>query len=167
MLSIFLHKPLRSLLYPLRHEDIILTYSQAYHVPPSLVCAVIRHESRFRRDAVSHAGAYGLMQLTKPTFQELCARLGMDSHSDIFSPYSNIQCGVYYLRFLYDKYGNWETVLAAYNAGLGHVDQWLANPRYSADGKTLYCIPYQETAVYVQDVIKTKEIYHTFYFFGS
>lgn len=164
---LLLHLVLRSALYPLAYEDVILACCDEYGVPISLACAVIRQESRFRANAVSHADACGLMQLTEPTFRELSVRLGMSPSENIMSPYHNLRCGVYYLRSLYDRYGIWETALAAYNAGMGNVDEWLQNPRYTADGKTLHTIPYGETAAYVQDVMKTKEIYHTFYHFGS
>ena len=164
---LLLHPVLRSALYPLAYEDVILACGREYDVPAALICGVIRRESRFRENATSRAGAYGLMQLTEPTFRELCAELGLASTEEIMSPYHNVRCGIYYLRCLYDRYGSWETALAAYNAGLGNVDRWLEDPRYTADGKTLHTIPYRETAAYVQDVLKTKEIYYILYHFGS
>ena len=157
----------RSVLYPLEYRDVILACSNEYDVPVSLICAVIRKESRFRPDSVSHAGAYGLMQLTNPTFRQLSSELKMSSCEDIMSPYSNVRCGTYYLRYLYLRYGNWETALAAYNAGLGNVDRWLTDARYSADGKTLHTIPYSETELYVRDVTKIKELYYKIYELGS
>ena len=167
LLCVCLHPLLRSALYPMEYRDVIFACSHEYRVPGSLVCAVIRRESRFRSNAASDAGAYGLMQLTEPTFRELSRELGLSANEDIMSPYQNVRCGTYYLRYLYDRYGDWETVLAAYNAGLGNVDRWLADQRYSEDGRTLHTIPYGETAAYVQDVMKIKEMYHKIYHFGS
>ena len=157
---------LRSLLYPMGYEDVLLACSEEFDVPPSLLCAVIRQESRFRQNAVSHAGAYGLMQLTEPTFRELSAELGM-SDEDIMSPYHNVRCGTYYLRCLYDRYGSWKTALAAYNAGMGNVDRWLTDERYSSDGINLYTVPYSETAAYVRDIMEIKENYYKIYNLGS
>ena len=48
-------------------------------------------------------------------------------------------------RFLFERYDNYDCVIAAYNAGHGAVDKWLKDPEFSRDGKTLYRVPYAET----------------------
>ena len=59
----------------------------------------------------------------------------------------------YYLSYLIDSFGSYELALAAYNAGPGNVKNWLADPEYSVDGKTLHDIPYPETEAYVRNVM--------------
>ena len=81
----------------------------------------------------------------------------------LYDPYVNIQCGVALIHLLQEKFDNTETVLAAYNAGQGRVNEWLQNPDYSLDGKTLTQIPYDETANYVHRVIHTQEMYQKLY----
>ena len=167
LLCFCLYPLARASLYPLEHEDVILACGAEFDVPPSLICAVVRQESHFRTDAKSSAGALGLMQLTESTFRELSAQLGIAPGEDIMSPYHNLRCGSYYLHVLYERYGCWETALAAYNAGLGNVDRWLADAHYSLDGQTLHTIPYPETAAYVRDTIAIKENYYKIYKLGS
>lgn len=159
-----LRKPLARAYYVRAYEDDIAEYSAKFQVPESLICSVIWCESSFREDAESSAGACGLMQLTRETFGEVVWRLELPEDSDIFSPSVNIRCGTFYLHWLYTLYGNWETALAAYNAGMGNVNRWLEDAQYSADGKTLHTIPFEETAAYVQKVIKIEGRYRSLYY---
>jgi hypothetical protein len=69
----FLQPFVYSALYPMQYRDVILACEKEFDVPAPIICAVIRQESRFHADAVSSAGAFGLMQLTKATFRELSA----------------------------------------------------------------------------------------------
>ena len=65
----------------------------------------------------------------------------------LYDPETNIKYGTYCLSYLYDRYGDWELALAAYNGGLGNVDKWLEDDRYAdADGEGgLKRIPFKET----------------------
>lgn len=164
LLFVALRKPLQRRYYPLEYRDIISAASAEFDVPKDLVCAVIWVESRFRPDAESTAGACGLMQMAKETFAEMLWRLELPEDADIFAPEQNIRCGVFYLKRLYGLYDeNWETALAAYNAGMGNVNGWLSDPRYSADGVTLQDIPFSETASYVRKVQAAREVYKDLY----
>ena len=116
-----------------QYDDIIREAAEAYDVPFGFVKAVIRIESAFQTDAVSHAGAMGLMQLMPRTAASL-------NVTDAFDPRQNIFGGAKFLRILIDRYdGDINLILAAYNAGD------VAVRRH--DG-----IPYAQTRQYVASV---------------
>ncbi len=165
ILFALLYTPLRKARYPLKYEDIIISCAEKYELQPELVAAMIFCESSFRPDAVSHAGAKGLMQLTPDTYDWVAWRMGETlDESSITDPLTNINCGCYLMRFLLDKFECTETALAGYNAGYGAVGGWLNDKNYSDDGVHLKDIPYPETKKYVEKVMKVKEIYKELYF---
>ena len=113
---------------PLRHDDIIRQQASDKHVDAALIAGVIYTESRFR-DATSHVGAKGLMQLMPETADYIARKSGGTrfKRTDLATPQINIAYGTWYLRYLLDKYkGNTILTLAAYNAGEGKVDEWRA-----------------------------------------
>jgi len=116
-------------------EALIRKYAQIYGVDPSLVRAVMRHESGFKTTAVSPKGAQGLMQLMPGT----AALMGVKNP---FDPEQNIAGGVGYLRHCLDRFQhNVPLAVAAYNAGPESVARCGAIP------------PYQETQVFVNNVM--------------
>ncbi len=128
--------------------------STEFDVPVAMILAVIRTESDFLPDAVSDAGAMGLMQIMPETFrflyeEKLCEPLSPDRITD---PAINVRYGTYYLSYLLERFDHAETALAAYNAGEGRVEEWLEDEKLSRDG-VLYTIPFPETAVYVEKVL--------------
>ncbi len=153
-------------LYPKEFESIVRESAQEYGLKEELIFAVIKTESSFDPDAVSRADAKGLMQITDLTFgwiQELLGSEEILSNDMLFDPEINISHGTYFLSFLINYYGNTDTALAAYNAGIGNVDSWLLDERYSTDGETLYDIPFTETKNYVEKVNDTMAIYFNLY----
>jgi len=143
-------------------ESLIAKYSSKYNVPYDVVYAVIETESSFRPDAVSSSDARGLMQITKITLTDINNRLGTNyTMNDLFDSEINVELGTFYLSYLYQRFGNYETVYAAYNAGPTIVSEWLQDTKYSEDGKTLIheAIPYQETKRYVEKVIAFRDDY--------
>ena len=124
----------------------------------NLVFAVIKCESDFNSDAVSRAGAAGLMQIMPETADFIAKKIGMENY-DLFLARDNICVGCAYLRYLSDKFRDEKTVLAAYNAGEGRVKEWLDSGRFSSDGQTLADIPIRETDAYVKRVLRFKRYY--------
>ncbi|MBR6513197.1 MAG: lytic transglycosylase domain-containing protein [Clostridia bacterium] len=153
--------------YPLEYSDIISKYCNEYDVPKSVVFAMIKVESNFREDALSHADARGLMQLTPETFTWLAGKLGEEVSVDqLYDPETNIRYGTYYVSRLYSQFGNWENVYAAYNAGPTKVSSWLDDPVYSSNG-VLTNIPYEETKNHVNKLVNVRAKYIELYFLGE
>lgn len=136
-------------------------------VEPALLLALIRQESEFRIDAVSHAGARGLMQLMPATAQLTANRLGVPHHVDRLTtdPAHNIQLGSEYLAQMLDRYnGSYILAVAAYNAGPGRVDSWLPRLGDPRSGRVdvldwIESIPIYETRNYVQRVLENVQTY--------
>ena len=146
---------------PKKYSDYVARYAAEYGVEEELAYAVIRAESNFREDAVSPAGARGLMQLMPSTAQFISECVGEDLSPD--DPQDNIRMGVWYLSYLAGKFGGQTEVLAAYNAGEGSVRQWLNDPRFSENGMALSEIPLSETKQYVRRVKKFYNYYKFLY----
>ena len=146
---------------PEEYKKHVEQYANEFGVPEEIVWAVIKTESGFDPSAVSDAGAVGLMQLTEPTFSEITNQRLKDNFDPgmRYDPATNIRYGTYYLSYLYARYGNWDATLAAYNAGLGHVDSWV-----DESGKiSVKDIPFKETRNYVKKVNKAREKYEKLY----
>ena len=95
-------------------------------LPPNLINAIIWVESRFQPRAKSPAGARGLMQLMPATAAELARKMGKHRAAP-YDPEFNVAAGSLYLKKLVDKYdGDVRLALAAYHAGSGNVDKWIA-----------------------------------------
>ena len=147
---------------PLNHTEIILHYSEIHNVDHLLVAAIINVESSFNKNAVSHAGASGLMQIMPNTAYWIAEHLGVENfvyEEMIFDPAININMGTWYIARLIDNHYTVETALAAYNAGSGNISSWLSNPEFSEDGRTLVHIPFLETRNYVERVALVRRIY--------
>ena len=154
------------LILPYKFQPYISTYSQEYDIPEEIIFSVIKIESGFRASVTSYAGAMGLMQIMPDTFEWLTGEFHLNENltsAMLFDPEVNIRYGTYYLRYLKNKFGDWNTVLAAYNAGEGNVTKWLADKQYSNDGKTLHTIPLDETDKYVKKVNNEIGIYRILY----
>lgn len=151
-------------IYPEEYKQYVEKYSKEYNLDEALVYAVIKTESNFDEDAVSGVGAMGLMQIMPGTFEWLQTltkgEITMDSDS-LLDPEININYGCEFLRFLLNRYSVESTAVAAYNAGFGAVDGWLADENYSKDGENLDYIPYPETSNYVVKVENAKEYYNS------
>jgi soluble lytic murein transglycosylase len=143
------------LLYPLRYECEIKAWTDSYSLDLYLVAAVIRSESRFDPHALSHAGAIGLMQIIPSTGEWIAAQIGEEGFTveDLSDPGINIRFGSWYLRYLLDRFGDMNVVLAAYNAGPSNAIHWQ-----EGEGTI-----YPETARYIARVKRGQIAYRTFY----
>jgi soluble lytic murein transglycosylase len=152
--------------YPLAFWDTIRQESAARGLDPYTVAGLIRQESVFNPRAVSHADAYGLMQLLVPTARLSARRAGVSdaitTETLLSNPRMNIQLGTSYLREQLDKYGRIEYVAAAYNAGPGRVVQWRASLPLQMD-EWAEAIPFRETRGYVQGVVRNMLQYRRLY----
>jgi soluble lytic murein transglycosylase len=158
-------RAVNNLRLPLSHAGIIREQAAAKHLDPALIAAVIYAETKFD-PRTSPTGAKGLMQI-EPATAEFLAKLSGGYRfqtSDLSTPSVNVAYGSYYLRYLLDHYSGDEMLaVAAYNAGLANVDQWVARAR--AEGKSLAVgeIPFGETRAYVQRVLRAQREYRALY----
>jgi len=153
--------------YPLKYEKEVNAASEKYGVDKALIYGIIKTESNFDPDAESNAGALGLMQLMPESFEWLQTFYKEDNDyqfEDLKDPAVNIDYGVELLSILSDMYEVEDTMICAYNGGLGNVDQWLQDPQYSDDGKHLKVVPFTETDNYRKLVAQNKSIYKKLYF---
>ncbi len=154
-------KAVKEVTLPLRHEDIIRQQARDKDLDPSLIAAVIYAESRFV-DQTSPAGARGLMQITPATAAEIEQRSGGTEfeQGDLATPQVNISYGSWYLDWLLERYaGNEPLAIAAYNAGTGNVDKWIARD----PGMKASEIPFPETRAYVAKVLDARTEYRREY----
>ena len=153
--------------YPQKYSLYVNKYAEKYEVPQYMVYAVIRTESGFDSSAVSAVGAIGLMQLMPDTFRWISDDLLRErlASSMAYDPETNIRYGTYLLKRLYDRYGDWNAALAAYNAGPGRVDDWLKDAQYTDSSGHLIPdrIPIAETRNYVNKVQSTAQVYTRLY----
>ncbi|MGV8120742.1 MAG: lytic transglycosylase domain-containing protein [Candidatus Xenobiia bacterium LiM19] len=120
-----------------KYQKYVDEAAQKYGMDPSLINAVIKHESGFNPDAESPMGAQGLMQL----MPETADMLGVNDPND---PRQAIMGGTKYLKQLNDRFeGDIKKTIAAYNAGPGNVERYKGIP------------PFAETKKYVENVFST------------
>lgn len=151
--------------YPQHYTEYVTVYAEAYGIPENLIYSVIRTESDFESGAISRVGAIGLMQLMPDTFKWLTDDI-LFEHLEggmLYDPETNIRYGTYYLSYLYDRYGDWELAIAAYNGGLGNVDKWLEDNAYADGEGGLKKIPFRETRQFVRRVNRAWEKYDKLY----
>lgn len=151
--------------YPQQYREYVSEYASEYGVPEYIVYAVIKTESNFESNAVSSAGAVGLMQLTPDTFDWISMLMKRSADSGmLYDPETNIEYGTYLLSYLYMRYNRWDTVFAAYNAGMTRVDDWLTNSDLTDEDGRLVSIPFEETGKYVKKVNNAIDVYRRLYY---
>ncbi|MCR4944671.1 MAG: lytic transglycosylase domain-containing protein [Clostridium sp.] len=156
---------LKEYVFPFKHKEAIMKYSEENDLDPYFVLAVIRAESGFDTGATSHKNAMGLMQITDDTGKWIAEKMGLKDYTPdkLYDDEYNIKMGCWYLNNLRDEFKDVDLFVAAYNAGRGNVKEWLKNKEYSSNGKTLDYIPYKETKEYVDKVKTYYNIYKKIY----
>ena len=159
---------IQKIFYPKTYEEFVSIYSDEYGVDENLIFAVIKAESNFQEDAVSHKDALGLMQIMKETAEDVARKYNIEidfnnSEKEILKIQNNIKIGTKYLAVLLEKYKNKEVAVAAYNAGIGTVDNWIEKGIIKSDGSDIENIPYKETNNYVRKILRNYKIYQDLY----
>lgn len=154
-------------IYPKNYSEYVVKYSEEYNVDQLLIYAVIKAESNFDENVVSNSNAKGLMQLMDSTADEVASNIITNQTFEpdmLFDAETNIKIGTKYLSELLEKYdGNYYLAVAAYNAGIGTVDKWIAEGIIKPDGSDIENIPYKETNNYVRKIIRDYGIYEELY----
>lgn len=156
------------IIYPKDYEEIVKVYSEQYNVDENLIFAVIKAESNFDEKAISHKSAIGLMQIMEDTAEDIAIKYNIDIDFEnvkesVAKVNNNINIGTKYLSVLLEQYKNVEVAVAAYNAGIGTVDNWIDKGIIKSDGSDIENIPYKETNNYVRKILRNYEIYQTIY----
>ena len=154
------------LAYPLGNPSLIYRYAQMHNLDPALLSALILEESRFQVEALSPAGARGLMQVMPQTGRQIAKELKVRPFSEeqLYDPAVNIRLGSWYFaRMLEEFEGKVHLALAAYNAGPRAVRKWLNGVSSAAEDEFVENIPYAETRNYVIRVIGSAQVYRMLY----
>lgn len=151
--------------YPRPYSTTVEAVTIEFDVDPLLIWAVMREESRYDPDALSHAGARGLMQVIPATQAWIAEELGEEiPPGEAYIPETSIRMGGWLLSFLSGYFdGDLELVIPAYNAGAGSVETWQADPLVSNRDDLLRWIGYGETRLYLKRVSLSYQIYRELY----
>ena len=168
ILFVIFKDKLLKILYPKTYSEIISVYAEEYDVEENLIYAVIKAESNFNSEAVSNRDAIGLMQIVKETAIDVAKKNNIDIDTEnieeeILDIDNNVNIGTKYLSTLLTQYGNIEVALAAYNAGIGTVNNWIDKQIIQADGSDIENIPYKETNNYVRKILRDYSVYNELY----
>jgi len=161
-----LPRPYWEILFPKVYWGDVQHQAEANSLDPYLVASLIRQESEFNPNALSHANACGLMQLLPKVGkgEAKAAHMKGFSTSTLFAPSVNIQLGTHYFREMVTQFnGRIEYALAAYNAGSNRVDDWLQSGHYRDVPEFVESIPFTETREYVQAIVRNAKVYERLY----
>lgn len=133
---------------------------------PAFLHAIVRQESGFDPQARSPAGARGLMQLMPSTAAQVARSEGLAYGAAKLETASyNVRVGSAYLSSLLERFdGSYVLAAAAYNAGPGHMSEWVSACGDPRGGRTdpvdfIECIPFSETRNYVMRVMEGMQVY--------
>ena len=153
-------------IYPTTYSEYVVKYSEENDLDKYMIYSIIKAESNFNPNVKSQSDAIGLMQLLEETANER-ANIIEDhnvTEEDLYDPETNIKLGTSYYAYLLKHYGNNNVLaLAAYNAGMGNVDNWIKNGVIKSDGSDIENIPYKETNNYVRKILRDYQMYLKLY----
>jgi soluble lytic murein transglycosylase len=151
-------------LYPLPYEASLRREAARNNFDPMIAAGLIRQESTFQADAVSHANAIGLMQVLPKTGKLLAKQLKVRYvKTKLFDPEYNLELGMLYIADLQRATGAPEYALAAFNAGEDRIAAWRAERNYEEIPELVESIPFTETRDYVQIVLRNADVYRLIY----
>jgi soluble lytic murein transglycosylase len=155
------------LAYPQGYWDSVTTYARRYNQDPYFIAALIREESQFAPDALSFAGARGLMQVMPVTGEWAAPQIGIKKfdRDKLFEADTAVNIGTWYAARLVKRFkGDLFLAAAAYNAGPDAVIGWLAkNGSHGERDLFVETIPYAETRNYVKKVMRNYAEYRRLY----
>ena len=154
------------LAFPLPFRDCVERNSRAQGLDPFLVSALIRQESEFNPKIISHANAYGLMQLLPSTGRQLARHFGIRRlrSNQLLTADRNVQLGTYFFRNLLNSFGGQtELALASYNAGPGRANLWRTWGPFREQAEFIEMVPFHETRGYIQIVLRNADVYRRLY----
>ncbi|HTZ33492.1 MAG TPA: transglycosylase SLT domain-containing protein [Methylomirabilota bacterium] len=151
-------------LYPLPYEAVVRREAERNNFDPMFAAGLIRQESTFQADAVSHANAIGLMQILPKEGRRLAKEAKVRyTKASLFDPTVNIELGMLYISDLTRSNGAPEYAAAAYNAGEDRLAQWKGERNYDEIQEFVESIPFTETREYVQIVLRNSAMYRQLY----
>ena len=152
--------------YKQEYSEYVNKYAEINEIDPMWIYAIIKVESNFNKEATSSSGAKGLMQLMDSTATDIAKELNIQNFETdmLYDPEINIMLGTKYFDKLLEKYNEtYYLAIAAYNGGIGNVDDWINKGVIEADASNIENIPYKETNMYVRKTIKAYAIYVELY----
>jgi soluble lytic murein transglycosylase len=160
-----LPRPYWEALFPKAYWNDLKRFSAQNDLDPYLVASLIRQESEFNPNAISHANAVGLMQLLPGTGKKVAKDLKIHhfTPSQLYTPTMNLQLGTRYFKSMVDRFGSFEYALAAYNAGADRVEDWKSQGKYRDTAEFVESIPFTETREYVQAIVRNTNVYKQLY----
>ena len=153
--------------HPKKYSEEITLYAKEFNVPEYIIYAVINTDSNFDSEKVYEDGAKGLMHISYDVYTKLYSAEHLDEEAlfeDLKKADISIRFGTYYLRYLFNCYGSWDTAIVAYKVGEKTVNDWLLDKENSKDGTTLKSIPDREAKKYLKKVNTSIDYYKDTYY---
>ena len=156
-------------IFPLDYWPLLQKYSKDRGLDPFVVAALVAQESNFDAGVVSHANAWGLMQILPSTGRSYARKLGVRPFSTqrLTDAEVNVRLGTQIFADDIRKFGGVHFALAAYNAGGSRVFAWRREKPDLPQDEFIDDIPFPETQNYVKRILGTAEDYRYLYSDGK
>ena len=160
-----LPREILQVIFPVEFWPLLQTHSKANGLDPFVVAALVVQESNFDKDVVSHANAWGLMQILPSTGRSYARKLGVRPFSTrrLTEAEINVRLGTRIFADSIRKFGGTHFALAAYNAGDSRVIRWQREKPGLPQDEFIDDIPFPETQNYVKRILGTAEDYRYLY----
>ncbi|HZS04886.1 MAG TPA: tetratricopeptide repeat protein [Blastocatellia bacterium] len=158
-------RALAEMLYPAPYHDALQKHAVPRNVDPKFVLSIMRQESRFKPSVKSPAAARGLLQFISSTSSQIAAQLKLADfeQEDLYTPDVAILIGSQYMQNLFNEFGNWQAVAAAYNGSEQHVRRCLERARSTEVDRFVIEVGKRETKDYVYKVMNNLQAYRALY----